>query len=175
MLQWCICFYLFIVFYLVAKGAVGASVHRQTLAFFFFFFWPLTSSPFPSLQVQVQGMTGNIQFDNYGRRTNYTIDIYEMKTGGPRKVGRNTDYWRLQVRIWVWRNQWFVSDTKMRQSWITDGQQSCWKSVQPWPKWLKEHEHIYPGCLPPLLLQVTALMKQTSQALQITSRWQTPS
>lgn len=50
------------------------------------------SSPFPSLQVQVQGMTGNIQFDNYGRRTNYTIDIYEMKTGGPRKVRRNTDY-----------------------------------------------------------------------------------
>uniref|UniRef100_A0A7N8YNV1 Glutamate receptor n=1 Tax=Mastacembelus armatus TaxID=205130 RepID=A0A7N8YNV1_9TELE len=36
--------------------------------------------------VQVQGMTGNIQFDNYGRRTNYTIDVYEMKTGGPRKV-----------------------------------------------------------------------------------------
>lgn len=31
-------------------------------------------------------MTGNIQFDNYGRRTNYTIDVYEMKTGGPRKV-----------------------------------------------------------------------------------------
>uniref|UniRef100_A0A3B4A6H8 Glutamate receptor n=1 Tax=Periophthalmus magnuspinnatus TaxID=409849 RepID=A0A3B4A6H8_9GOBI len=39
--------------------------------------------------VQVQGMTGNIQFDNYGRRTNYTIDIYEMKTGGPRKVSLN--------------------------------------------------------------------------------------
>uniref|UniRef100_A0A8C4GXV5 Glutamate receptor n=1 Tax=Dicentrarchus labrax TaxID=13489 RepID=A0A8C4GXV5_DICLA len=38
--------------------------------------------------VQVQGMTGNIQFDNYGRRTNYTIDVYEMKTGGPRKVRR---------------------------------------------------------------------------------------
>ncbi|XP_060903710.1 glutamate receptor 3b isoform X4 [Labrus mixtus] len=35
--------------------------------------------------VQVHGMTGNIQFDNYGRRTNYTIDVYEMKTGGPRK------------------------------------------------------------------------------------------
>lgn len=50
------------------------------------------SLPFPSLQVQVQGMTGNIQFDNYGRRTNYTIDIYEMKTGGPRKVRRNTNY-----------------------------------------------------------------------------------
>ncbi|KAM6977569.1 glutamate receptor 3b isoform 3-T4 [Aplochiton taeniatus] len=35
--------------------------------------------------VQVQGMTGTIQFDNYGRRTNYSIDVYEMKAGGPRK------------------------------------------------------------------------------------------
>ncbi|XP_052010332.1 glutamate receptor 3-like isoform X3 [Xyrauchen texanus] len=35
--------------------------------------------------VQVQGMTGNIQFDSFGRRTNFTIDVYEMKTGGPRK------------------------------------------------------------------------------------------
>lgn len=37
-------------------------------------------------QVQVQGMTGNIQFDSFGRRLNYTIDVYEMKTGGARKV-----------------------------------------------------------------------------------------
>ncbi len=37
-------------------------------------------------QVQVQGMTGNIQFDTFGRRSNYTIDVYEMKTGGPRRV-----------------------------------------------------------------------------------------
>lgn len=44
-----------------------------------------------SWQVQVHGMTGNIQFDNYGRRTNYTIDVYEMKTGGPRKVRRSGD------------------------------------------------------------------------------------
>uniref|UniRef100_A0A8C0IIF1 Glutamate receptor n=1 Tax=Bubo bubo TaxID=30461 RepID=A0A8C0IIF1_BUBBB len=36
--------------------------------------------------VQVQGMTGNIQFDTYGRRTNYTIDVYEMKAAGSRKV-----------------------------------------------------------------------------------------
>uniref|UniRef100_A0A8C9RLJ8 Glutamate receptor n=1 Tax=Scleropages formosus TaxID=113540 RepID=A0A8C9RLJ8_SCLFO len=35
--------------------------------------------------VQVQGMTGNIQFDSFGRRSNYTVDVYEMKTGGPRK------------------------------------------------------------------------------------------
>uniref|UniRef100_A0A8C5GAM7 Glutamate receptor n=1 Tax=Gouania willdenowi TaxID=441366 RepID=A0A8C5GAM7_GOUWI len=45
--------------------------------------------------VQVQGMTGNIQFDNYGRRTNYTIDIYEMKTGGPRKIGYWNEYSRF--------------------------------------------------------------------------------
>lgn len=38
------------------------------------------------LQVQVQGMTGNIQFDSFGRRSNYTIDVYEMKPGGARKV-----------------------------------------------------------------------------------------
>lgn len=49
----------------------------------------------PSRQVQVQGMTGNIQFDNYGRRTNYTIDVYEMKTGGPRKVRRCGDPYQI--------------------------------------------------------------------------------
>uniref|UniRef100_A0AAY4ESW2 Glutamate receptor n=1 Tax=Denticeps clupeoides TaxID=299321 RepID=A0AAY4ESW2_9TELE len=36
--------------------------------------------------VQVQGMTGNIQFDSFGRRSNYTVDVYEMKPGGARKV-----------------------------------------------------------------------------------------
>ncbi|XP_035383553.1 glutamate receptor 3a isoform X2 [Electrophorus electricus] len=39
--------------------------------------------------VQVQGMTGNIQFDSYGRRSNYTVDIYEMRSAGARKIG----YW----------------------------------------------------------------------------------
>lgn len=33
------------------------------------------------------GMTGNIQFDTFGRRANFTIDVYEMKPGGGRKVG----------------------------------------------------------------------------------------
>lgn len=42
----------------------------------FFFWW----------QVQVQGMTGNIQFDTFGRRANYTVNVYEMKSGGPRRV-----------------------------------------------------------------------------------------
>ncbi|XP_046694783.1 glutamate receptor 3a isoform X11 [Silurus meridionalis] len=39
--------------------------------------------------VHVQGMTGNVQFDSFGRRTNFTIDVYEMKSSGARKVG----YW----------------------------------------------------------------------------------
>lgn len=42
------------------------------------------------LQVQVLGMTGNIQFDTFGRRSNYTIDVYEMKSGGPRRVSEHT-------------------------------------------------------------------------------------
>lgn len=40
-------------------------------------------------QVQVQGMTGNIQFDTFGRRSNYSIDVYEMKPGGPRRVSEH--------------------------------------------------------------------------------------
>ncbi|XP_069723415.1 glutamate receptor 3 isoform X4 [Phaenicophaeus curvirostris] len=45
--------------------------------------------------VQVQGMTGNIQFDTYGRRTNYTIDVYEMKASGSRKAGYWNEYERF--------------------------------------------------------------------------------
>lgn len=45
-------------------------------------------------QVQVQGMTGNIQFDTFGRRSNYTIDVYEMKTGGPRRVSELMSTWK---------------------------------------------------------------------------------
>ncbi|KAG7483505.1 hypothetical protein MATL_G00039120 [Megalops atlanticus] len=45
--------------------------------------------------VRVQGMTGNIQFDTYGRRSNYTIDVYEMKPGGTRKIGYWNEYERF--------------------------------------------------------------------------------
>ncbi|XP_032851968.2 glutamate receptor 3 isoform X3 [Tyto alba] len=45
--------------------------------------------------VQVQGMTGNIQFDTYGRRTNYTIDVYEMKAAGSRRAGYWNEYERF--------------------------------------------------------------------------------
>ncbi|KAM9800980.1 glutamate receptor 4a isoform 1-T1 [Neosynchiropus ocellatus] len=40
-------------------------------------------------QVRLQGLTGNIQFDHYGRRINYTMDVFELKSNGPRKIG----YW----------------------------------------------------------------------------------
>lgn len=39
------------------------------------------------LQVRLQGLTGNVQFDHYGRRVNYTMDVFELKSNGPRRVG----------------------------------------------------------------------------------------
>ncbi|KAL4647058.1 glutamate receptor 4 isoform X3 [Arapaima gigas] len=40
-------------------------------------------------QVRIQGLTGNVQFDHYGRRVNYTMDVFELKSNGPRRIG----YW----------------------------------------------------------------------------------
>ncbi|XP_029471702.1 LOW QUALITY PROTEIN: glutamate receptor 2 [Rhinatrema bivittatum] len=40
-------------------------------------------------QVQVEGLSGNIKFDQNGKRINYTINIMELKSNGPRKIG----YW----------------------------------------------------------------------------------
>lgn len=37
-------------------------------------------------QVRVEGLTGNIQFDQYGRRVNYTVHVMELKNSGPVKV-----------------------------------------------------------------------------------------
>lgn len=38
------------------------------------------------VQVWLQGLTGNVQFDHYGRRVNYTMDVFELKNNGPRRV-----------------------------------------------------------------------------------------
>ncbi|KAF6390080.1 glutamate ionotropic receptor AMPA type subunit 3 [Rhinolophus ferrumequinum] len=57
--------------------------------------------------VQVQGMTGNIQFDTYGRRTNYTIDVYEMKVTGSRKAG----YWNEYERFVPFSDQQISNDS----------------------------------------------------------------
>uniref|UniRef100_A0A6Q2ZEK8 Glutamate receptor n=1 Tax=Esox lucius TaxID=8010 RepID=A0A6Q2ZEK8_ESOLU len=42
-------------------------------------------------QVRIQGLTGNIQFDHYGRRVNYTMDVFELKSNGPRRVRAYAD------------------------------------------------------------------------------------
>ncbi|XP_048885031.1 glutamate receptor 1a isoform X4 [Brienomyrus brachyistius] len=40
-------------------------------------------------QVRIDGLTGHIQFNEKGRRTNYTVSVMELKPAGPKKVG----YW----------------------------------------------------------------------------------
>ncbi|NXN82214.1 GRIA2 protein, partial [Bombycilla garrulus] len=40
-------------------------------------------------QVNVEGLTGNIKFDQNGKRINFTINVMELKSTGPRKIG----YW----------------------------------------------------------------------------------
>uniref|UniRef100_A0A4W3J5Z0 Glutamate receptor n=1 Tax=Callorhinchus milii TaxID=7868 RepID=A0A4W3J5Z0_CALMI len=52
-------------------------------------------------QVRSQGLTGNLQFDNYGRRTNYTIDVYELRPTGPRKIGYWNEYEKLVSTVEV--------------------------------------------------------------------------
>lgn len=44
------------------------------------------------VKVRIQGLTGNIQFDHYGRRVNYTMDVFELKSNGPRKVRHKTHF-----------------------------------------------------------------------------------
>ncbi|XP_058253602.1 glutamate receptor 1a isoform X2 [Hemibagrus wyckioides] len=38
-------------------------------------------------QVRIEGVTGHIQFNEKGRRINYTISVMELKATGPKKVG----------------------------------------------------------------------------------------
>ncbi|XP_073777798.1 glutamate receptor 1a isoform X1 [Danio rerio] len=40
-------------------------------------------------QVRIEGLTGHIQFNEKGRRTNYSISVMELRPTGPKKVG----YW----------------------------------------------------------------------------------
>ncbi|XP_005988364.2 glutamate receptor 1a isoform X2 [Latimeria chalumnae] len=40
-------------------------------------------------QVRIDGLTGAVQFNEKGRRTNFTIHVMELKGDGPRKIG----YW----------------------------------------------------------------------------------
>uniref|UniRef100_A0A3Q3WJ73 Glutamate receptor n=1 Tax=Mola mola TaxID=94237 RepID=A0A3Q3WJ73_MOLML len=40
-------------------------------------------------QVRLEGLTGRVQFDEQGHRTNYTLTVMELSHKGPRKIG----YW----------------------------------------------------------------------------------
>ena len=39
----------------------------------------------------MEGLTGNIKFDQNGKRINYTINVMELKSTGPRKVMFNSE------------------------------------------------------------------------------------
>ncbi|MGH0183175.1 UNVERIFIED_CONTAM: hypothetical protein FKN15_011576 [Acipenser sinensis] len=59
-------------------------------------------------QVRIQGLTGNVQFDHYGRRVNYTMDVFELKNTGPRRIG----YWNDVDRLVLIQNEMpFPNDT----------------------------------------------------------------
>lgn len=42
-------------------------------------------------KVRVEGLTGNIQFDQHGKRVNYSVNIMELKNNGPVKVRSGLD------------------------------------------------------------------------------------
>uniref|UniRef100_A0A8C4NCY2 Uncharacterized protein n=1 Tax=Eptatretus burgeri TaxID=7764 RepID=A0A8C4NCY2_EPTBU len=46
-------------------------------------------------QVKLQGLTTNVQFDGYGRRVNYTLQVMELRPGGSHKIGEWNEYDRL--------------------------------------------------------------------------------
>nr|XP_014348108.1 PREDICTED: glutamate receptor 4 isoform X2 [Latimeria chalumnae] len=52
-------------------------------------------------QVRIQGLTGNVQFDHYGRRVNYSMDVFELKSTGPRKIG----YWNDMDKLVLIQNE----------------------------------------------------------------------
>uniref|UniRef100_A0A3B1JWF0 Glutamate receptor, ionotropic, AMPA 2b n=1 Tax=Astyanax mexicanus TaxID=7994 RepID=A0A3B1JWF0_ASTMX len=58
-------------------------------------------------QVRVEGLTGNIQFDQYGRRVNYTVNVMELKNNGPVKIG----YWNEVDKMAVTKSDLFPNDT----------------------------------------------------------------
>ncbi|XP_030622553.1 glutamate receptor 1a isoform X4 [Chanos chanos] len=45
--------------------------------------------PKRGIKVRIEGLTGHIQFNEKGRRTNYTVNVMELRPTGPKKVG----YW----------------------------------------------------------------------------------
>uniref|UniRef100_A0A0F8BJC3 Glutamate receptor 2 n=1 Tax=Larimichthys crocea TaxID=215358 RepID=A0A0F8BJC3_LARCR len=58
-------------------------------------------------QVRVDGLTGNIQFDQYGKRINYSVTIMELKNNGPVKIG----YWNEVDKMVVTKSDLYPNDT----------------------------------------------------------------
>uniref|UniRef100_A0A6Q2Y6A3 Glutamate receptor n=1 Tax=Esox lucius TaxID=8010 RepID=A0A6Q2Y6A3_ESOLU len=58
-------------------------------------------------QVRVDGLTGNIQFDHYGKRVNYSVSVMELKNTGPVKIG----YWNEVDKMVVTKLDIFPNDT----------------------------------------------------------------
>uniref|UniRef100_UPI00358E4D65 glutamate receptor 4-like n=1 Tax=Myxine glutinosa TaxID=7769 RepID=UPI00358E4D65 len=48
-------------------------------------------------QVHIQGLTGNVQFDDSGRRANYTVDMIELKSASMRRIGYWNDAEKLHL------------------------------------------------------------------------------
>lgn len=61
-----------------------------------------------NVQVQIQGLTGNIQFDQNGRRVNYTMDVFEMRSNGPQKVYTHTQHLNYTYKHKVMHTYIFV-------------------------------------------------------------------
>uniref|UniRef100_A0AAQ5YZ53 Glutamate receptor n=1 Tax=Amphiprion ocellaris TaxID=80972 RepID=A0AAQ5YZ53_AMPOC len=58
-------------------------------------------------QVRVDGLTGNIQFDQYGKRVNYSVTVMELKNNGPVKIG----YWNEVDKMVVTKSDLYPNDT----------------------------------------------------------------
>uniref|UniRef100_A0A3Q3FWX2 Glutamate ionotropic receptor AMPA type subunit 2 n=1 Tax=Labrus bergylta TaxID=56723 RepID=A0A3Q3FWX2_9LABR len=58
-------------------------------------------------QVRVDGLTGNIQFDQYGKRINYSVTVMELKNNGPVKIG----YWNEVDKMVVTKSDFYPNDT----------------------------------------------------------------
>uniref|UniRef100_A0AAQ4PRS2 Glutamate receptor n=1 Tax=Gasterosteus aculeatus aculeatus TaxID=481459 RepID=A0AAQ4PRS2_GASAC len=60
-----------------------------------------------NLFVRVDGLTGNIQFDQYGKRINYSVTVMELKNSGPVKIG----YWNEVDKMVVTKSDLYPNDT----------------------------------------------------------------
>ncbi|KAM9833099.1 glutamate receptor 1a isoform 3-T3 [Syngnathus typhle] len=87
-------------------------------------------------QVRIDGLTGHIQFNEKGRRTNYTVSVMELAPSGPKKVG----YWNEDEK-------YVTTASFMRGSNDTYGLQNRTYIVttiieSPYVMLKKKHEHL---------------------------------